>query len=149
MRVLTLSTYPVAVPRHGGQHRLHHIVEAFKAAGDLTESVGILGSQEYPAENGFLGCPSPEQLRRHIKNPHLMEDWAIGRLASDDAGVFAELCNQIVAVPDVIHIEQPWLFAFAQRYAREVGQGKVKLIYGSANVEHELKHRIVEALLGN
>jgi hypothetical protein len=148
MRVLTLSTYPIAAPRHGGQQRLHHIVRAFKAAGHQTQSIGIFGSQSYPAEEGFLSLPPVDQLTRYIKNPVLMEDWAIGQMAVDDAKVFSELCDHIDVVPDVIHVEQPWLFAFAQRYARQCGRDKVKLIYGSANIEHELKRSIVEQIIG-
>src|ERR1700690_4162432 len=118
MRVLTLSTYPIATPRHGGQQRLHHIVEAYKAAGYRTQSTGILGSTSYPDKEGFLPCPAMDQLRRYIKAPLLMEDWAIGQLAVNDEVVFSELCKRINGVPDVIHVEQPWLFSFAQKYAR-------------------------------
>jgi hypothetical protein len=77
-----------------------------------------------------------------------MEDWAIGQLASKDDDVFDLLKSEIAGTPDVIHVEQPWLFAFAQRFVAECAQGKSKLIYGSENIEHSLKRQIIEDLVG-
>ena len=148
MKILTLSTYPIAMPRHGGQHRLRNIVDAYKAAGHQTQSIGVLGSITYPSEQGFLPSPTGSEMARHIANPFLMEDWAIGKIASVDDHFFSSLCAQIVEIPDLIHVEQPWLFAFAQRYVAERAGKPVKLLYGSQNIEHVLKRRIVGTYLG-
>jgi glycosyltransferase involved in cell wall biosynthesis len=148
MRVLTLSTYPIAVPRHGGQQRLHHIVKAYAAAGHQTRSIGVLGSSQFEPEDGFLPLPPVERMSKLISNPFLMEDWAIGQLAAKDDSFHQALCGKIGDVPDLIHVEQPWLFAFAHRYARQLKAGKARVVYGSANVEHELKRRIVSGYMG-
>jgi hypothetical protein len=87
-------------------------------------------------------------MARHIANPFLMEDWAIGHMAANDEQFFAHLRSQIDEPPDLIHVEQPWLFAFAQRYVVECARRPVKLLYGSQNVEHSLKKRIVGTYLG-
>jgi glycosyltransferase involved in cell wall biosynthesis len=146
MHVLTLSTYPVALPRHGGQQRLHHIAAAYRAANFTVQSVGVLGSPRYPPEVGFVAFPEIERLSRSLANPLLMEDWAIGRLAATDDELYQSLCAQIDGDPDFIHVEQPWLFAFAETYARERTGNRARLVYGSANVEHELKRRILTGL---
>jgi hypothetical protein len=148
MKILTLSTYPIATPRHGGQHRLHNIVAAYRAAGHQTQSIGVLGSTNYQNEEGFVVYPSSDELARYISNPFLMDDWAIGQLAAKDNGFFATLRSRIHETPDLIHVEQPWLFEFAQRYAAEIPGKAVKLLYGSENVEHALKSQIVEGYLG-
>jgi hypothetical protein len=148
MRVLTLSTYPIAIPRHGGQQRLHHIVEAYKSAGHHTQSIGILGSKRYEPEDGFLPCPPIEQLNKFIANPFLMEDWSIGQLACKDDAFYRSLSDRIAGVPDLIHVEQPWLFAFAQKYASHFKRGATTIVYGSQNVEHELKRRILSSYIG-
>ncbi len=148
MRVLTLSTYSIAVPRHGGQQRLHHIVKAYRAAGHQTRSIGILGSSQLEHEAGFLPCPPVERMSKLISNPFLMEDWAIGQLAAKDDEFHQSLQNEIGEVPDLIHVEQPWLFAFACRYARQLKPRTTKIVYASANVEHELKRRIVSGYMG-
>jgi hypothetical protein len=76
-----------------------------------------------------------------------MEDWAIGRLVATNDEAYRSLRSMIELVPDWIHVEQPWMFAFAQRYASEFARGRVRLIYGSANVEFELRQRILSAYL--
>lgn len=143
MRILTLSTYPIDTPRHGGQHRLRNIVAAYRGAGCETQSVGILGSDGYPPAIGFLPFPAMGNLRRTIARPFLMEDWAIGQLAATDRATYESLCAMIEGTPDCIHVEQPWMFAFACRYASEASSTRIRLVYGSANVEHALKRKIL------
>ena len=148
MKVLTLSTYPIATPRHGGQHRLRNIVAAYRAAGHQTQSVGVLGNSMYPVEDGFIACPAHHDLARYIANPFLMEDWAIGQLVVNDGRFFAQLASEIRDTPDLIHVEQPWLFPFANRYAAQCTDHSVRVLYGSANIEHQLKQRILSGYFG-
>ena len=84
MKILTLSTYPFATPRHGGQHRLFNIVAAYAAAGHDTRAIGVLGSASYQKEEGFLDYPQLSDISRFIKNTLFMEDWAIGQLLAKD-----------------------------------------------------------------
>jgi len=148
MRVLTLSTYPIAIPRHGGQQRLHHIVRAYQQAGHQTRSIGVLGSDRFDPEDGFLPYPAVERMSKLISNPFLMEDWAIGELAAKDEGFRLLLFDKIGEAPDLIHVEQPWLFAFAHRYARQLERCGPRVVYASQNVEYELKRRIVSGYMG-
>ena len=146
MKIVTLSTYPIDTPFHGGQHRLRNIVDCYRAAGHNVRSLGVLGSSEYAKSDGFLPHPGANEFTRFIADPFLMEDFAIGRMAVGDDRLFSELAAQFDGdPPDAIHIEQPWLFPFALRYCSEQSGGRSKLIYGSQNVEHELKRRIVKA----
>ncbi|EGJ09955.1 MULTISPECIES: glycosyltransferase [Rubrivivax] len=147
MKIVTLSTYPVSEPRHGGQHRLANIAREFRRAGHEVHCMGIVGGEGMPPEEGFLPFPSRAVLGQYIENAWLMEDWALGRWAADDFGGFAALSAIVPPDVDVIHIEQPWLFAFAQRL-REHARRRIHLIYGSANVEHRLKQEILTPILG-
>ena len=63
-----------------------------------------------------------------------MEDWAIGRLFAESDEHFLQLNACIPFAPDVIHIEHPWLFNFARRYATAIAGRRPFLLYGSANV---------------
>ena len=63
-----------------------------------------------------------------------MEDWALGRWAADDAGGFPALSACVPPDVDAIHVEQPWLFAFARRL-RERSRRRLHVIYGSANAD--------------
>lgn len=143
MKLLTLSTYPFNKPRHGGQHRLFNIVKQYESLGHSVESAGVLGSQIYEHQQGFVACPSNNELTKYVKNTFFMEDVAIGELFANSDFHFSSLVSQINSIPDFIHVEHPWLFSFAQAYRTSVGKPAIKIIYGSANVEHKLKYSIL------
>ncbi len=126
---------------------MSNLVETYRASGHDVRSAGVRGSPLYPPEAGFLPPPSNEQYARYMPNALLMEDWAIGRMAADDHAWYERLASMIVETPDLIHVELPWLFAFARRYVRSRGL-RAAILYGSENVEHVLKRNIVESYLG-
>lgn len=144
MNILVLCTYPIRNPRHGGQLRVHSIVGAYRTAGHNVEVVGVLGSEQYENEKGFLPFPRMGELAAAIPDPFLMEDYAIGRLFADDDRYYDRLAAAIGTRPDVIQVEQPWLFAFARRYV-ETQRLNVKIIYSSQNTEWRLKQAIVSS----
>jgi len=126
---------------------MSNLVEAYRASGHDVSSAGVLGSPLYAPEPGFLPSPSNEELRRFLHNTFLMEDWVIGRMAVEDDDYFERLASMIPESPDLIHVEHPWLFAFARRYVRSRGL-TAAILYGSANVEHVLKRTIVASYIG-
>jgi hypothetical protein len=142
MNILLLSTYPISNPRHGGQLRVRNIVDAYRAAGHDVEVVGVLGSEHYETEEGFLPFPGINALTTALPNPFLMEDYAIGNLFANKAQYYKSLASVIYKKNDVVHVEQPWLFAFAKHYIMKYVP-TAKLIYGSQNTEWRLKHEIV------
>ncbi len=143
MKILTLSTFPVSNPRAGGEHRVHNVVEFYKSLGHEVYAAGVLGGEHYPQTRGFVPFPPRDELATFIKNLFLMEDWAIGQLFAKSDKYFELLKDCIPFVPDLIHVEHPWLFAFARRYAESVNGKRPFLLYGSANVEHQLKHSLI------
>lgn len=147
MKIVTLSTYPFDTPRHGGQHRLANIVAEYQRARHTVHSIGVLGADHYAPSPGFLPYPTPAILASHLENTFLMEDWAIGRWAASDDGGYAALAAQVPPGVDVLHVEQPWLFAFALRFAAQ-GRRRVRVVYGSQNIEYRLKQEIVAGYLG-
>lgn len=146
-KILTLSTYPFNEPAHGGQHRMANIVNAFMQAGYGVQSIGVIGSEAYPSQAGFEPFPGIEALQSVVKNPFLMEDYAIGKLFATKAQYFDSLAKHVDGVPDAIHVEQPWLFEFARRLIDKSGWRKTHLIYGSANIEAPLKRTILAMYL--
>ncbi len=148
MNILILCTYPIKNPRHGGQLRVRNIVDTYCEAGNCVEVVGVLGSEQYDNEAGFLPCPSVTDMSRHISNPWLMEDYALGQLYAKENLLYRRLSALVQKIPNVIHVEQPWLFAFAVRYREEFAP-KAKLLYGSQNIEYRLKREILRTYLGD
>jgi hypothetical protein len=147
MNILILCTYPIANPKHGGQLRVRHIAEAYVSAGHDVQVVGVLGSSSYEQEAGFLPYPKQEQLSRAIANTFLMEDYALGQLFQQDEQCRRHLVSLIKTQPDIIHVEQPWLFGFATQYAATL-KNRPQLIYGSQNTEWRLKRDIVVTYQG-
>lgn len=143
MNILVLSTFPVTNAAHGGQIRLLNILDMLRRTGANVRNMGVLGSAHYADTPGFLDFPGTEALLPYIENPFLMEDWALGKLFATDDAFYERLAAEIDFKPDVIHVELPWLFEFAQRLKRERRLTQTKLIYGSENIEHELKYKIL------
>ena len=146
MRILLLSTYPAADPRHGGQHRLNQIAAMLAGGGHDVHLRGVLGSSSYPSRSGYIGFPGRGALERYIADPTLMEDWAIGRYAADPQGGYQKLSRLCDPGYDVIFCEQPWLFEFAYRRFSKARR-KPAFIYGSQNIEQQLKLQIAEQYL--
>ena len=147
MNILFLCTYPIRDPRHGGQLRVRNMVDKYRQAGHNIQVVGVLGSDHYPMEEGFVEYPGSAALSKVIENSFLMEDYAIGNLFAQNDDYFFSLVEKIKLKPDVVHVEHPWLFSFAKRYIsfKEV---PAKLIYSSHNVEWRLKQDILTSYMG-
>jgi len=148
MNILTLSTYPINDPLHGGQHRLYNIVQAYQDAGHCVQVAGVLGSDLYPISENFLAYPGQVELSKYIDDLFQMDEWAIGELFFKNDYYFELLSKKITTVPHCIHVEQPWLIQFAYRYAKKFPIGQIKIIYGSQNIEHEMKFDIVKTYCG-
>jgi len=143
--VLILSTFPFEVPRHGGQHRLWNIRKAYQAAGCTVSVAGVLGSDGYPPTENFQPFPGHTAMQNLLPNTFLMEDWCLGQLFEHNDEFFARLASHIPKAADIIHVEHPWLFGFVERLRIARGWNETAIIYGSANIEHELKYEILQA----
>ncbi len=140
MKILTLSTFSIANPRGGGEHRVHNIAEFYRSLGHEVRSCGVMGGGQGAAVPGFVPFPPREELSKFTHDCFFMEDWGVGKLFGTTDEYFNQLKACIPFVPDLIHIEHPWLFQFAQRYAKSVDGQPPFLLYGSANIEHQLKY---------
>jgi hypothetical protein len=143
MSILVLSTFPVNNPIHGGQHRVLNVIKVLENAGHKVQSAGVLGSLDYPSTSGFALYPKYQDMLEFIDNPFLMDDWAIGELFRYNDQYFNSLANQIKRHVDLIYIEQPWLFKFAERFVSERNPS-IPIIYSQANYESELKYDILK-----
>ena len=144
MKVLVLSTYPISVPIHGGQHRVRNIVNAYLKSGFDVKVAGVLDSDYYRKENGFVSYPGAILLSRIVEDFSLMVEYAISRLSVENELLYENIKKNINFCPDVIHVEQPWLFLFAIKFRQEL-DSYVPVIYGSQNIEWELKKHIISS----
>lgn len=144
MKILFLCTYPLQSPLHGGQLRARAIVDLYRRCGHEVQVVGVLGSGQYPPEAGFVPYPEGATLERVLENPFLMEDYAISRLYSEYDDCYVDLVSNITIKPELIHVEQPWLFPFAQRFASGMNC-RAHVVYGAQNIEFKLKKAILSS----
>jgi glycosyltransferase involved in cell wall biosynthesis len=147
VNILVLTTYPVDAALHGGQLRVRQIAETYRRAGHRVQVAGVLGSENYRPAPGFAPFPGYELLSRYVENPFLMEDFAIGACLADSDERLALLAAQVNLSPDVVHVEQPWLFDAAQGLLERQGW-RACLVYSSQNVEHRLKRNILASYFG-
>jgi Glycosyltransferase Family 4 len=143
MKIITLTTFSIQNPRTGGAHRVHNIVEYYRSLGHEVFPLGVMEEHAGTVLEGFVPFPLREELSAFVKDLALLEDLAIGKLFAGSDRYFAQLKSRIPFVPDVIHIEHPWLFGFARRYAKTLTGRPPFLLYGSANVEHQLKYSLL------
>jgi Glycosyl transferases group 1 len=144
VNILCLSTYPAENPTHGGQHRLSNIIAELQARGHKVCSAGVLGSPTYPPSPYFVVGPDPAAMGKVYSHYGLMEDWVIGEIFATDEAFFSDLADKIPMSPDIIVVEQPWLFQFAERFNIERLGKRARLLYGSQNIEHQLKEAILK-----
>lgn len=143
MKLLLMCTYPYRDGRHGGQIRVANLVECYRSAGFSVEVAGVLGSADYPKSEGFAAYPGLQALSAVIENPFLMEDVALAQLFVEDDSYYYQLAVKIQSEPDVVHVEQPWLFGFVRRLVVDKGWSKTRILYGSQNIEYQLKAKIL------
>ncbi len=140
MRVLQLTNYPTVNPMHGGQIRCHHIVEILKKNGHEVNSVAIYGEQDYQ-EAGPLDFTYDLNSSIFNKEYPWLYDYYSGVYLYKNVTAYKKLQKIINGYnPDVILVEQPWLF----KAALKAKKGKCKLIYSSQNVEWRLKERMFQ-----
>ncbi|KTS79889.1 hypothetical protein NS274_00965 [Pseudomonas oryzihabitans] len=142
MNVLLLATYPAEPALHGGQLRLRALQRAYMAAGCKVQVAGVLGGDHYSSSPGFCPYPGRDAFETLIDNSFLMEDWCLGKLFASSTHHYESLKARISFRPDVVHVEQPWLLKFAERYLTDTGN-QASLIYGSQNIEYQLKGSIL------
>jgi hypothetical protein len=146
--VLMLTTYPIARPRHGGQVRARALVDAYRAAGWEVATLAVFEAEAYApdsrAGNDVEFPPWSTYRQFEGRSVPFIVDYLSGIFGAADDGAYGEICGKIPKHIDVVHLEQPWLLPLAERIRNEQAGHRTKLVYGSQNVEHALKRKILE-----
>lgn len=142
--ILFLSTYTTVNALHGGQVRSSALIKYYQNLGYKVHASGVLGSLKFASDEDaiyYADYPDADDFSNIIDNSFLMEDYCISQLF-EHGKYFNLLCEKLHHDYDLIHVEQPWLMNFAIHYKEKYCKN-AKVIYGSANVEHELKGSIL------
>lgn len=142
--VLVLSVYPTYPALHGGQIRLQNIVRAYENAGFYVRVRGVLPVDYEIGDLREAFLPMPDVSRLPFAS---LGGWVIDYLvapAVERDPLFGELAALVDdCEPDVVHLEQPWLWPFVRRMLSEEKLSGCYIVYGSQNVECSLKREIL------
>jgi glycosyltransferase involved in cell wall biosynthesis len=144
MKVLQLSTYPIVRPRHGGQIRTSQIRLKLQSIGHevLSLSVSERGHQQYDREHDLVieasDYPSPFELP-------FCSDLLTARLSETDDRIFEFLQQYARAFrPDMVMLEQPWLWPAVRRMLRDgTLPAATPVVYSSQNIESHTKASVL------
>lgn len=143
-RILSLSTYPIVKPVHGGQRR----VNAFS---QQLESIGW----EFHYASVYEGAHYPKALttKNDIPLHYIGAEWRNMPLVGDlQSGVFAETAPNAYqhfltifqrVAPDIIQLEQPFLWPVVRAIRAAGVCSDTPVIYSSQNWEAPLKYEML------
>lgn len=147
VRILVLGSYPAVHPRHGGQVRLAHLVEAYRSHGFEVKQASFFPAHDFytsrPLGEADVGLPPGQLASWRGMSAALAEDLASGELVAAN-GFMLDALEAYCGPIDVLHLEQPWLLPVVQRLRERGRVGAFRLVYGSQNIEHVLKRAIFE-----
>lgn len=142
-RLVQLTAYPLKSPRHGGQLRCAAIRERYRESGFEVTTIAVMHEGAYRGEWEADDIALSGDSRAWRTGLDRFADLHGGDcLAADDAAYlrFAQTLDRVQ--PQVIALEQPWLYPALRRWLDERARGGIaqpRLVYSSQNIEWKLK----------
>ncbi len=143
-KVLQLSTYPIKNPLHGGQIRVSQIRKYFEQNNCVVRSLSLseLSHGAYTEDDMLVN----DYDLNSLVSVYFCTDYATS-LISVQGKYFEFLKKNILAfAPDVIMVEQVWLWPAIKRMLDEGHlKSDVKIVYSSQNIEYKTKKSLLES----
>lgn len=146
--VLVLTPYPVATARHGGQLRVQHILDGYRASGMHTEVVAVFPQGAYPgASRHDLLLPPVLNASLDPRYDAPLADYLSGVHAAADAALCTALARRLAAGNyQVVQLEHPFLWPLLQKALAQAEGSRPCVVYSSHNVEYTMKAEILRRL---
>lgn len=139
MKIVTLSTYPVSTPFHGGQRRLDALIRILRDAGHTVQALPVFSGSSYPehdAEEALTALPAEAMAR--LQEAGLRADLHLHRLLEPGVPAFDAARARLMRIaPDVLHFEQPWLLPLLEALTAGLPR-RPAVVYGAQNIESVL-----------
>ncbi|NWE51243.1 glycosyltransferase [Brevundimonas sp. P7753] len=146
MNILSLGTYPIATPIHGGQRRVSNLGRYYKANNTSFRYAsvympGTYGGSAVTADD--IPYASPGGMFSDIP---FIDDLGSGVFAAQNEAPLNHF-RKIVEdfEPDVIQLDQPFMWPLVDKLQQLGDLSSVTLVYSSHNHEAPLKRSILEA----
>jgi hypothetical protein len=135
LKVLVMSTYPVAFPKDGGQLRAAAETAELRKSGFQVSNL-VVATENWPAsERGPSGYFRDATKLSELGYPWVCWDLALGREIYEDSSFRNTVADSLKTTkPNIIVLIQPWLWPICN----ELLPG-IPIVYSSQNVEHRLK----------
>lgn len=147
MKVLALGTYPIRNPVHGGQRRTSQIGLHYICHGADYRHACVYDSHSYGKDDvSEYDYPysSPGGLYAEVP---FIADMGSGHFAATHDGPYRHFRSLVETFePDVIQVEQPFMWPLIRRLRDEGVLSDTKLVYSSHNFEAPLKREILESV---
>jgi len=140
-RILSLSTYPIVKPVHGGQRRINAFADQLRANGWEFHYASVFEAPHYPK-----ALTSPNDIPLHYigaewRDIPLIGDLQSGVFAATSAHAYDHFLTIVRSTkPDVIQLEQPFLWPLIKALRDNGEIQDVPIIYSSQNWEAPLKY---------
>ena len=141
VKIVTLSTYPYSQPFHGGQRRLDAIARILRAAGHEVFALPLFFPGQYSRHDATEAITGlHDTLRAEMLSAGLREDLHLPSLLQAGVPAFDAARHRLFEIrPDILHVEQPWLFPLVDRLLEVLPDApRISVVYGSQNVESDL-----------
>jgi hypothetical protein len=148
MKMLTLSTYRIDMPRHGGQVRLNAIHMVLRSKGWATQNLSVYtpSAGDLPGSDEWL-FPFDAKFNELLQSTKGRTDVDAADYILSNSDRFDEASAKIDEFePDVFWLEQPWLWPLVAEYKRSRPSCSAKVVYGSQNVEADLIKNVLGPL---
>jgi hypothetical protein len=135
-KFLIFSIYPIKNPQNGGQFRAKKLFNAYSTLGKSTY-IAICNSLVYTVKDrSSIDIPATEDAQMLIeKNPH-REQIILGQFAAKSELFQTAILKSLKKYnPDVIVLEQPFLWNAVERAKSKIPNFNPKIIYSSHNIE--------------
>ena len=146
-RILVVAPYPIKKSMHGGQKRVQALVARYRELSDEVSFVAVyLGKSHKEAFKSDIAISDSSIYERLALNPELT-DIITGTALVE----VADVKNKFISIlkrkrPQVIHVEQPYMVEPVTTILKEIDM-KCLIIFGSQNVEFEMKRSIYKTQL--
>lgn len=145
MKVLALGTYPIRKPIHGGQRRTSQIGAYYRRHGIEYRHACVYDPRHYDKEAVSEHDYPYSQIGGIYSEAPFIDDMGSGSYAARYSAPYSHFLSLIESYrPDVIQIEQPFMWPLVRRLRDDGALPRTRLVYSSHNFEAPLKREILE-----
>lgn len=141
VKIVTLSTYPISHPLHGGQRRLDAITRVLRGADHEVTAMPFFFGPHYPQHTADEALTAlPGEMHGDIARAGLREDLHMHRMLHPGVPAFDAARQRLDQIrPDALHFEQPWLLPLLEALLDGLPEAeRPAVVYGSQNIESVL-----------